>query len=448
MTDEDYMNSLEQGVYPGVKSVKDGKNDVDDGSYQIALRNCQSCGIATAEFTFSGNYQGTKEVAYTIAGKKLSKLKFSKIKDRTVVLDGDKKPMEICPEPGHDFTITDANNQPVVNNMNEATKYRIEYFNNREVGKASVLIKGCGIYEGTVVLPFKIVKRKVSDKYILAGNDNSKNDIEEVDFYGPAAVPEKIKVIDTKRLNETDDGKLEYVNIALKECKKYCRKLSDWYKKSVFKPKNAEVVFGDGADAKNGYPAVELLNGKVKLFGKIDRVDEYKDYVRIIDYKTGGKEVKDDKIFVGVKLQLYLYSLAIKDKILAGAYYLRVNDEYKTTEDKDKPLLEGKTANVDEIVSAGEEAFIPLGGKDNAVEVSKIAAVQKYVKALAEQAAKQMEDGVIVPSPFEGTCNICQFSPICKLRLKERKAFSVDTEYLAASAECAESRDENKDGAL
>ena len=238
------------------------------------------------------------------------------------------------------------------------------------------------------------------------------------------------------------------VNLALKECKKYCRKLADWYAKSVFKPQKAEVVFGDGAGDKNGYPAVELLNGKVRLSGKIDRVDGYKNYFRIIDYKTGGKEVKDDKIFAGVKLQLYLYSLAIKDKILAGAYYLRVNDEYKSKEDKTKPFLEGKTADVENLISAGEEEFIPLSGKNKAVGVCEVAAVQKYVKALAEQAAKQMDDGVIVPSPFDGTCAYCEFAAVCGQRLKERKVSGVDTQFIALCAENSEKRDEDKDGAL
>lgn len=361
------------------------------------------------------------------------------------------------------YAATDGAPEKIVNYANKEIKVNLD-------NKKSVL--GGGVFSPTEIEDYyacpyrsflihtlKVKERETGKVNALSvGNlmhEIFKNFISEVDkvvddkTFDEIFIKSSVPVLNDKNFSHFDgEESIFNVNIALKECKKYCRKLSDWYKKSMFKLKNAEVVFGDGADAKNGYPAVELLNGKVKLFGKIDRVDEYKDYVRIIDYKTGGKEVKDDKIFVGVKLQLYLYSLAIKDKILAGAYYLRVNDEYKTTEDKDKPLLEGKTANVDEIVSAGEEAFIPLGGKDNAVEVSKIAAVQKYVKALAEQAAKQMEDGVIVPSPFEGTCNICQFSPICKLRLKERKAFSVDTEYLAASAECAESRDENKDGAL
>ena len=181
----------------------------------------------------------------------------------------------------------------------------------------------------------------------------------------------------------------------------------------------------------------------MKLAGKIDRVDEYKNYFRITDYKTGGSEVGDDKIFAGVKLQLYLYSLAVTDKTLAGAYYLRVNDEYKAADGKIKPLFEGKTALLTDAVNEGEGEFIPTDGKNKAVKTETLLNVQKYVKALAEQAAEQLENGVIVPSPYAGTCAYCDFAPMCKKALAERKVSGVDTEFIAESAKEA---GENSDG--
>lgn len=361
------------------------------------------------------------------------------------------------------YAATDGEPERIVNYTNKEIKVRLD-------GKKGAILKG--VFSPTEIedyyacpyRSFLVHTLKVKERETGKVNALSVGNLMHEIFKNFIASVEK--VVDEKTFNEVFekssvpvladksfarfDGEESVfsVDIALKECKKYCRRLADWYKKSVFKPEKTEAVFGDAEDGKSVYPAVELLDGKVKLSGKIDRVDGYKNYFRIIDYKTGGKEVKDDKIFAGVKLQLYLYSLAVKDKILAGAYYLRVNDEYKAQEDKNKPFLEGKTANLDEIISAGEEEFIPLGGKNDAVDVSKVLAVQKYVKALAEQAARQMDDGVIVPSPFEGTCKICPFSPICKLRLKERKAVSVDTEFIAASAECVNPPCENKDGAL
>lgn len=243
------------------------------------------------------------------------------------------------------------------------------------------------------------------------------------------------------------------VEIAVKECKTYCRKLTEWYKTSEFKPFKTEVQFGEGEEKRNGYPAVELSGGRYKLEGKIDRVDTYNDYFRIIDYKTGSLDMTDSKIFAGVKLQLYLYSLAVKDKILAGAYYLRVNDEYKAKEEKDKPIMEGKTAeNIDSAVNENEERFI-LVRTPRKIYKADVAAMQKYVKLLAEQAAKQMEEGVIVPSPFKGTCDYCEFASVCGQALKVRNVDGVDDKFIAASVDsvCAAKESENngsKDGTL
>ncbi len=226
-TDEEYIDYLSSGADPGVKSVKDGRNVIDPGCYQVTLRNNKSCGIATAEFTFSGNYEGTKEVPFQIVGKKISKLKFSKIKDQTVVLNSKMEPQEICPEPGDDFAITDSNNDPVINSINEPVKYEIRYNNNRKVGKASVLVIGRGIYEGTAVLPFKIVKRKVSSKSITVGNDYTKNDIEAVYFIGSAAIPGGIKVIDTRCIDVNSGGETEYKPGTLRENVDYTIKVTD-----------------------------------------------------------------------------------------------------------------------------------------------------------------------------------------------------------------------------
>ena len=241
-----------------------------------------------------------------------------------------------------------------------------------------------------------------------------------------------------------DDAESSFgVRLALSECKKYCYDMSRFYAVTSFSTDKThlERSFGYYDKEGNSYPAVDLLGGKVKLAGKIDRVDEFKNYFRIIDYKTGGSEVGDEKIFAGVKLQLYLYSLAVTDKTLAGAYYLRVNDEYKAADGKIKPLFEGKTATDTETLNESEGEFIPTDGKNKAVNAAMLSSVQKYVKALAEQAAEQLEDGVIVPSPYAGTCAYCDFAPMCNRAgtLAERKVSGVDTEFIEESIKAADS---------
>ena len=114
-----------------------------------------------------------------------------------------------------------------------------------------------------------------------------------------------------------------------------------------------------------------------------------------------------------------------------------MNDEYSAAKDKTSPLSEGKTASDTGALSAGEEEFIPTNGKNRAVKAETLAAVQKYVRALAEQAARQLKDGVIVPSPYDATCQYCDFAGICKQTLAKRKFPAVDTEFIAESAKRA-----------
>ena len=120
-----------------------------------------------------------------------------------------------------------------------------------------------------------------------------------------------------------------------------------------------------------------------------------------------------------------------------------MNDEYKGDGDKVKPLAEGKTAEDLGADISGEEEFIPLSGKNKAVKAQTLSAVQKYVKLLAEQAAKQLKDGVIVPSPYSGTCEYCDFAAICGKKLSGRKVSGVDTEFIAESVKDAGGKEDD-----
>ena len=244
------------------------------------------------------------------------------------------------------------------------------------------------------------------------------------------------KILAEIEYSKFDEGESAYsLRLALKECEKYCLKMSEWQKASRYKTKRGdlEAAFGDFEGAR--YPAVPLLGGKVKLTGKIDRIDTFNDSIRIIDYKTGGKEVKDAQIYAGVKLQLYLYSLAVKDKKLAGAYYLRVNDEFKSEDKKNGFLAEGKTALGEDAILPEEEKFIPVKGKDKAISAASMEAMRQYVKIMAERAAEQMSQGVIIPSPYENACSFCEFAAMCRGGLDKRTPLSADVKYMEEAVE-------------
>lgn len=87
----------------------------------------------------------------------------------------------------------------------------------------------------------------------------------------------------------------------------------------------------------------ENKENMIHLIGRIDRIDEYKDdkctYVKIVDYKTGKKDLSLSDLYYGLQMQLVIYLKAAMDAkkeekivIPAGVLYYNIAN----------PVLEGK----------------------------------------------------------------------------------------------------------
>lgn len=99
----------------------------------------------------------------------------------------------------------------------------------------------------------------------------------------------------------------------------------------------------------------------IKLVGKIDRLDGFtdgsKNYVRVIDYKTGNKELSLSELYYGLQMQLVIYLKASIDKkseakkivVPAGMLYYRIKDpilnERVTKENVEQKTLESLAMN-------------------------------------------------------------------------------------------------------
>lgn len=233
------------------------------------------------------------------------------------------------------------------------------------------------------------------------------------------------------------------------ECEKFCYKTFLCFCSGDFYTESADVE----AEFKEGgrYDAISLLNGEVKISGKIDRVDVCKNYYRVIDYKTGSSDVSDEALFAGVKLQLYLYAAAVKntlkDKVLAGVYYLPIADEFSKKGKKPTPMAVGKTLNDKEALLAqdgkffdeGRSEFLPATVDEKSVikqvaDADVLAACVEYAVAISEKAASRMKEGVIVPSPTFDACKYCEFSDMCGVPEQlQRDVAKVDDEVIAAA---------------
>ena len=241
----------------------------------------------------------------------------------------------------------------------------------------------------------------------------------------------KDKVIEKEEYKKflLDSGTNATVKRVLNECKKYCYDTYESLTHSKLKVKNTEASFGSAEYCK--YPAVDLNGGRIKLKGKIDRVDEGDKYFRVVDYKTGETDSTEKSLYAGVKLQLFLYAAAVAQsygdqKQLAGLYYLPIADKYVKPEDKKSVLYDGFTladkdslsAQDDRVLEQGKSQVLPVkvkkdGDFKNTMKDGGLKAHVDYALKVSEVAAKRLEEGALVSSPFDKTCDYCAFKGLC-----------------------------------
>ena len=147
----------------------------------------------------------------------------------------------------------------------------------------------------------------------------------------------------------------------------------------------------------------------------------------------------------------------------AGAYYYAVNNNFKN-EGTVVSILNGKTLDDEEIISASDEEL--SSGKTDISSVHEIKrkttkasgtyydgnladeqtmrGYMKYSKLMIEQAIDNVLDGVIVASPYDSTCDYCDFGGICGREIHKRADYrlikGVKTETILQAVEQAENK--------
>ena len=214
------------------------------------------------------------------------------------------------------------------------------------------------------------------------------------------------------------------------EVVKACHQIYIDIENSDFKPMGTEINFADYKGAP--FRAIEIPTkyGVKKINGFIDRVDRYKDYVKIVDYKTGSAEDKAsaEKLYSGNSIQLYLYMNALKAKNLklAAAHYFMISDAY--SEGGDSNGFFGNTLADKSIIEHFEK--LTEGEKSKyAIDFTKAGEFSKYSHVLSERefngfvdyakkvtvsGTEEMYNGLFVPSPYkEKSCEYCQLKGMC-----------------------------------
>jgi ATP-dependent helicase/nuclease subunit B len=229
----------------------------------------------------------------------------------------------------------------------------------------------------------------------------------------------------------------------ISECEKYCKKTYSYLKKSTFSQRKTEQEFGEG----KSFPAVSIAQGKVKLCGKIDRVDENDNYFRVVDYKTGKTDSSNESLFSGTKLQLYLYAKAVQQKYvdgskeLAGLYYLPISDKYEKEEDKCDLVVDGLTLdNINAISDQGEE-FVPVdkrGKLKNGMTGEELSKYVEYAVSVASTAVENMMQGVMIASPYNDACKYCEYGAFCSFNGTPRSVGKVTKDTITKAEEGGE----------
>lgn len=221
-----------------------------------------------------------------------------------------------------------------------------------------------------------------------------------------------------------------------------------------FRPRFSElnIGMGKGDKIKLDPYIITLDKGTIKLRGKIDRVDTYKDevgeeYIRIVDYKSSKKRIELKDLYEGLQLQLFVYLLAMVDRgasilgskpKVGGLYYFAVDDPIFDQEVGDpyeaklKELrLSGYTLNDSRIIKAMDldyensnvlsvrftKAGLPYSGSP-LLDEEQFGILLDFVQDKVKEISSGIINGDFPILPYkknrnDDACRYCDYKSIC-----------------------------------
>lgn len=232
-----------------------------------------------------------------------------------------------------------------------------------------------------------------------------------------------------RRYSKSESGRRSFELIG-DEVRRFCLQLFRGCVHSSLKPVYLEVSFGMGGMKPLN---VATKNGIARINGRADRIDVDDENMRIVDYKTGTvRPQEDDKLlYMGNKLQLYLYAKALNDKYQPiGVYYFPVQNNF-ASDDSNQMQLKGKTIADDEKAKLSDDSLADSkkgfyinadltknkeGGYrygNNMLSKDEFDCYMDYAAKVAGEGISEIQDGVILPSPSGSACLYCQYKGLC-----------------------------------
>ena len=235
--------------------------------------------------------------------------------------------------------------------------------------------------------------------------------------------------------------------------------LTEHIQEGDFEPLLYEARFGPGGV----FPPlrVDLSDGQsIYLEGRIDRIDLLKsedaNYVKIIDYKSGDRQLSLSELYFGLSLQLFVYLLAVLKSNNSGSVPELLAKPFKPAAlfyfKIDDPLVSGMNMDPPEIASEirkklrmnglvlkdialvrtmdrdlqGESDILPVGIKNNdefkatskVLEATEFELLFDYLQDLLKELGEQMLHGQIRIEPAKTdkwkACDYCIYHAVCQ----------------------------------
>lgn len=220
------------------------------------------------------------------------------------------------------------------------------------------------------------------------------------------------------------------------EVERIFRVLKYQQKQSLFKTTKTEMPFNMN---------VCTINGKdICLTGVVDRVDEYNNGVRIVDYKTGKVSFKNyDDVYYGNKIQVvvYLSALSKKHKLKPlGALYLPISNAFANEKSEDLYQMQGIVEKSLETLLAFDKSLTEKSYSSSIVNLStttkgemmsnsfyknmclaheEIEKLSEFVLNMVKNTILNIKAHIISPSPInDEVCQYCEYKGLCNFSEK------------------------------
>lgn len=266
------------------------------------------------------------------------------------------------------------------------------------------------------------------------------------------------------RFGQLGSHRMEYLfrrNIA--ELELVVKELWRELRAAQYTPSAFELRF----DKDGAMPAIDIQGKWIsgRLRGLVDRVDVWRrddsTYFRVVDYKTGKKELDYCDILTGVGLQMLLYLFALEDagdtvipgkRISAGVQYFPARAVYMSTEgnlseeeafaqriklwkrsglllDDDASLFAMDPSEKMESLCCSRKKDGSISG--DVADRVQLGMLKEYVMKLLRDMMDEIAQGNILPNPYSrGTahdaCRFCPYAAVChKETVTDRRNFKA-----------------------